>query len=166
MKELGEYLKEQRESSGVGLDEASSDLDINAFYLESLEGGNTRAFSDMMEAKDILLKYCKYLGVEEEAALKEFDDFLFERTSKIDLDMILKAEEDLSKKEAKVYSPYTRPVKLIRYNNINTAVVIRVLVILLLLLILLIYKLAKPIGTKSPVVELMVRSFYEIKFTQ
>lgn len=168
MKELGEYLKDIRESSGVSLEEASHDLEVDKFYLEALEDGNTRGFKDMIETKDILMKYTKYLGADEKEVSDEFDSFLFERTSKIDLDDILKIEkeEGQKKKEQRVYSPYTRPVRLIKPSVIETRTMLKILVSLLILLILLIYILSRPSGDKGPVVELRIRSFYEIEFTK
>lgn len=164
MKELGEYLQAIREESGVSLEEASHDLDADMFYLEALEEGNTRGFKDLIETKDLLLRYAKYLGADEKDVSDEFDDFLFERTSKIDLDDILKAEE--AAKGERVYSPYTRPVKLIKPLIVDTQVVIRIMLIMLILLVLLIYLLSRPSEYKGPIIELRIRSLYEIKLTK
>ncbi|MDD6879651.1 MAG: helix-turn-helix domain-containing protein [bacterium] len=109
MKELGQYLKEIRESNSVGVEEASSDLGISENVINNIEMGNTRAFKDVLELKEIVKDYSKYLGLDPEKVIDEFNDFLFEHTSKISLNDILQAEEiDKKKKEEKVVvSPYT-----------------------------------------------------------
>ncbi len=108
MKELGDYLKETRESNGVGLDEAATDLNISNNILKNIESGNTRAFRDMIELRETVKAYAKYLGLNPEKVVDEFNDFLFQHTSKITLQDILDAEEKENKKRTKeVISPYT-----------------------------------------------------------
>ena len=116
MKELGDYLSDVRKSNGVGLEEASDDLNIPVSILENIESGNTRAFRDMLEVKENVKKYAKYLGLDPEKVVDEFNDFLFEHTSRINLSDILEAEELNAKKknEKEVYSPYTKPNKIIK----------------------------------------------------
>ena len=108
MKELGDYLKETRESNGVGLDEAATDLNISNNILKNIESGNTRAFRDMIELRETVKAYAKYLGLDPEKVVDEFNDFLFQHTSKITLQDILDAEEkENKKKQNEVISPYT-----------------------------------------------------------
>ena len=78
MKELGERLSELRKKNGVTLPEASHDLGINEIELESLENGNFKAFKDVYELKNIIKSYAKYLGIDENNILDEFNDFVFE----------------------------------------------------------------------------------------
>ena len=107
MKELGEELCALRKSNGVSRDEASNDLGITPKELECLENGNFKVFRDVYELKKIILNYAKYLGLEENKILDEFNDFLFEKTSKIskeDIKEMQKKEEP----EDKVSSPYTK----------------------------------------------------------
>lgn len=85
MKELGEYLKETRINNGVSIEEASDDLNIDSFILENLEAGNIRAFKDVLGIKEKIKAYAKYLGLNPEDVADEFNDFLFEHTSKISL---------------------------------------------------------------------------------
>ena len=109
MKELGEYLKETRENNCVGLEEASEDLGVSINVLENIENGNTRAFRDMYELKDKVKEYSKYLGLNPEKIIDEFNDFFFEHTSKIKLSDILEAEEEQKNKQTvAVTSPYTK----------------------------------------------------------
>ena len=83
MKELGEYLKRTRIKNGVSLTEACEDLEISTSHLENIEIGNIRAFKDVYELRDEVKKYAKYLGVDVDKVMDQFNDFLFEKTSKI-----------------------------------------------------------------------------------
>ena len=105
MKELGNYLRETREANGVSVDEAADDLKIDVFLLEGLEEGNIRAFKDVLGIKDIVKAYSKYLGLKPEEVIEDFNDFLFEHTSKISLEDIMEAEKKHNEK--RIASPYT-----------------------------------------------------------
>lgn len=111
MKEIGAYLKNARINNGVSLDEASEDLNLSVIQLENIEEGNVRAFKDVFSLKDLVHDYAKYLGLEIEQVMDEFNDFMFEHTSKISLDDIKEAKA-LKKQEGetkeKIVSPYTR----------------------------------------------------------
>lgn len=114
VKELGEHLSFLRKENGVSIEEASHDLGITPLELESIENGNLKVFKDVYELKKIILNYAKYLGVDEDKIIDEFNDFLFEKTSKISKKDI----EELEKKETseeKVSSPYTKVGKT-RYD--------------------------------------------------
>ena len=90
MKELGEYIKEKRKEIGVGLEEAAEDLNLTKDDIENIEAGNIRAFRDVLKLKVMIKDYAKYLGLDSEKVVDEFNDFLFEHTSKISLDDIQK----------------------------------------------------------------------------
>ena len=108
MKELGAYLRETRISNGVSIDEAAQDLNIDDFLLESIEEGNTRSFKDILVMKEKVKEYTKYLGLKSEEVMDEFNDYLFEKTSKISLQDIIDAEKGATKGENnKISSPYT-----------------------------------------------------------
>ncbi|MDD3241451.1 MAG: helix-turn-helix domain-containing protein [Bacilli bacterium] len=125
MKEIGEYLKETRIKNGVSIEETAEDLNITAIQLENLEEGNVRAFKDVYVLREIVKIYAKYLGLDSEKIVDEFNDFLFEHTSKISLED-LKELKSVVKKEKEVISPYTVKKK----KKIKT---IPLLVILLIL---------------------------------
>ena len=93
MKELGEYLKETRKKNSVSIEEAAQDLNIDNFLLESIEDGNTRAFKDILSMKEKVKEYAKYLGLNPEEVIDEFNDYLFEKTSKISLEDIIEADK-------------------------------------------------------------------------
>ena len=110
MKEIGEFLKQSRIDNGVSLDEASEDLNLSKDYLENLEEGNVRAFKDVYSLKESVREYSKYLGLDPDKVMDEFNDFMFEHTSKISLEDIREARKISEEKEEKpkVISPYTK----------------------------------------------------------
>lgn len=111
MKEIGEFLKSSRISNGVSIEEAADDLNFSVTQIENIEDGNVRAFKDVYALRELVKEYGKYLGVETDSIVDEFNDFMFEHTSKISLDDILEARKLAKEKEteekAKVVSPYT-----------------------------------------------------------
>lgn len=118
MNEIGERLQEAREASGVSLGEASKDLGIKEEILKNIEDGRTGAFKDIYELKQNISSYAKYLGLDDKTLIDEFNEYMFEYTSKIPIKEIEKTIE-LSKKEEKkeetVSSPYTKKTK--KYNK-------------------------------------------------
>lgn len=108
MKEIGEELREKREGMGLSLEEVASDIDYKASQLKAIEEGNFKDFKDKFLLKTIIVDYAKYLGLETEDIIDEFNDFVFESTSKIPLNEIAKASKKLEKMESgKIASPYT-----------------------------------------------------------
>ncbi len=111
MKELGEYLKRTRIGNGVNITEACEDLELSTSQLENIESGNVRAFKDVYELKDYIKLYAKYLGLDSDKVVDEFNGFLFQHTSRISLDDIVAAQKKKDAEEKKVRSPYTMEVK-------------------------------------------------------
>ena len=116
MNEIGELLKTTRENSGVSLEEASTDLDIKPLILENIENGNIGCFKDIFALKDDLTNYAKYLGLDAKKIIDDFNDYLFEYTSKIPIDDIEKSKKKKKKEENKeakerIVSPYTNSVR-------------------------------------------------------
>ena len=114
MKELGEYLKQTRLSNGVSITEACEDLEFSTSHLENIESGNVKAFKDVYELKESIRVYAKYLGLNADKVMDEFNNFLFQHTSRISLDDILAAQkkkEELEAEHKKVKSPYTKEYK-------------------------------------------------------
>ena len=140
MKELGEELSILRKNNGVSKEEASNDLGISLKELECLENGNFKVFKDVYELKRIVLAYAKYLGLEEEKILDEFNDYLFEKTSKIkkeDIEELKKKEEE----EEKVSSPYTKVGKT--KHDIAPVVLVVVVLIFISLIVYLVLSFLK-----------------------
>ncbi len=114
MKELGSLLKEKRENKGVSISEASNDLNIKEVILENIEEGNIGAFKDIFILKDDIKSYAKYLGLNAEKMLDEFNEYLFEYTSRIpvkEIEKEISKNNKTEKEELKVSSPYTKPMK-------------------------------------------------------
>jgi cytoskeletal protein RodZ len=114
LKSLGSLLKEQRESKGVSISEASNDLKIKDVILENIEEGNMGAFKDIYVLKEQISAYAKYLGLNSTTVIDEFNEYLFEYTSKIPVKEIERAMTKNSKnekEELKINSPYTKPMK-------------------------------------------------------
>lgn len=140
MKDLGKQFKEKREEIGITIDEVANDLNKDTLLFESLENGNQKVFKDILELKEIVSVYGKYLGLDDEKLLEQLDDFLFEKTSKISVEDIKERllEEKLKNKdkEKKVRTPYT----IERENKKNmtlVAILFLALVILVIFYVLL-----------------------------
>lgn len=110
MKEIGEVLKESREQNGVSIEEAAEDLNYKVSQLEAIESGNYKAFKDIFLLKCMITDYAKYLGLNSEQIIDEFNEYVFESTSKIPIDDIEKASK-AKEKEDKIASPYTKKEK-------------------------------------------------------
>ena len=107
MKEIGEVLKESREQNGVSIEEAAEDLNYKVSQLEAIESGNYKTFKDIFLLKCMITDYAKYLGLNSEQIIDEFNEYVFESTSKIPIDDIEKASK-AKEKEDKIASPYTK----------------------------------------------------------
>lgn len=110
MEEIAELLKNTREESGIGLEEVSKDLEINEVFLKNIEEGKIGSFKDIFVLKNYISEYSKYLGLNSSKILDEFNEYLFEYTSRIPVKEIEKTIELNTKEtqgEEKVVSPYT-----------------------------------------------------------
>ena len=122
MKEIGELLRETRTQNGVSIEEAAGDLNYKTSQLELVENGDYKAFKDIFVLKCIISDYAKYLGLDSEAIIDEFNEYVFESTSKIPIEEIEKAKlNNTSKKE--VISPYTTEISDKRGLKIVLAIV-------------------------------------------
>jgi len=114
LNEIGLLLRTTRESSGVSLEEASTDLKIKELILSNIEEGNIGCFKDIFVLKDYIYDYAKYLGLDPEKTINDFNEYLFESTSKINVAEIEKAvkekQSEDAKEEKKIASPYTSTV--------------------------------------------------------
>lgn len=114
MKEIGEELKSAREEHGVSVEEAAEDLNLRASQIENIEQGNLKVFKDVFYLKSFIRGYAKYLGLDEEKIMDEFNEYFFEETSKIPIAEIEKASKEKEKEKAverKIVSPYTASEK-------------------------------------------------------
>ncbi len=140
MNEIGEYLKTERRKNGVSIEEASDDLNIKEALLRAIEDGNAKAFKDIFELKEMVRSYAKYLGLDVSKMLDEFNDFIFEKTSKISLDDIKKAKNAIDKEKEEtskhISSPYTK-IKHTRYDVAPIVLLIAILLFISLIVYLI-----------------------------
>ena len=130
MNEIGSILKTTRESSGVTIEEASADLDIKEVVLENIEDGKIGSFKDVFELKNYIRDYAKYLGLDGDKLIDEFNEYLFEYTSRIPVKEIEKAVNE-AKEEKEIISPYTKTIrKHGKYYYLTIYIVIVLLVIM------------------------------------
>lgn len=132
--EISEVLKSTREMSGVSLKEVSKDLEIPVLVLTQIEEGNIGAFKDIFKLKKYISDYAKYLGLNPTEVIDEFNEYMFEKTSKIPMAEIEKAAKENAVNEAsddRIASPYTKtaPIKSNK-QFILTIILIIILVIL------------------------------------
>lgn len=137
MKGIGEKLKEARESIGVSVEEVAEDLKVRASQIENIEAGNSDAFKDVFNLKYLIRDYSKYLGLNKEDLVDEFNEYLFDVTSRISLNDIKKAKKERGQAK-RVKSPYTIDKKKFPVLKI---VIFFSIVILVSLIIILLYNL-------------------------
>ena len=132
MEEIAELLKETREEAGISLQEVSKDLEIEELALVNIEDGKIGAFKDIFLLKDYLFNYAKYLGLDSDKILEEFNEYLFEYTSKIPVKEIEKTLElNLKEPEEKVASPYTQ-LKPKNQKGLYIAIYLMILILVIL----------------------------------
>ena len=137
MKEIGEKLKQARESIGVSIDEVADDLKLRPSQIVSIEEGQEKDFEDILTLKSYIKEYAKYLGLKSDDLVDEFNEYLFDCTSKISLNDIKKARQKINSKKKKenkndVSSPYTKEVE----SNNKLIIIISIIVVILIALIL------------------------------
>ena len=146
MKEIGEKLKEARESMGITIEEACQDLKLRPSQIENIEEGNKDAFKDIFYLKMFIKNYAKYLGLDYDEMIEDFNEYLFDFTSKISVEDIKKAEKEQRKKQkklktVKIASPYTiehKQQKTIPRFLIFGAIILVVVIIIYIIILLLI----------------------------
>lgn len=131
MKEIGDIFKEKRKEIGITIKEASLDLGIDEILIENLEDGNDKAFKDILELKDIIRKYAKYLDLDFKNFVDMYNDYLFEKTSKISLSDVRErlVKEKNKSVEKKIHSPYTYNVS--KGNSSKDFIVLIIILILI-----------------------------------
>ena len=137
MNEIGCLLKSARETSGVSLEEASADLKIRPAILNNIEEGNMGCFKDIFELKDYIREYSKYLGINPDKMVDEFNEYMFEATSKIPVKEIENQIKEKTKMEAtgeiRIMSPYTDNKS--RYKTKNYLLLYLLVIVLVALVI-------------------------------
>ncbi len=137
MKEIGEKLKGARDAMGITIEEAATDLKVKKEILEAIETGDKEPFKDIFYLKELLKNYSKYLGLDYDEIVEEFNEYLFDFTSKISIDDIKKAEKEQKEKEknikpVKIASPYTQEKS--QQKNVPLFLIIGGIFVLLLII--------------------------------
>lgn len=137
MNEIGELFRVTREEAGVSISEASKDLDIKEVILENIEEGNIGCFKDIYVLKDYIYNYSKYLGIDSNKIIDEFNEYMFEYTSKIPIKEIerqMQEQSSVKSDKHEIVSPYTqvkkkhKPSLYVFFYSITIFVVLIVLV--------------------------------------
>lgn len=139
MEETGSELKAIRVTSGLSLDEVSEDLNIPVIELEQIEDGSFGAFSDIYDLKRKLVEYAKYLGLNVNDVIASFNEYMFDTTSKIELQEIEdavreKEKEDKNEEDNRIYSPYTKyypKEKTLPYILVGIGIVLAIIFIVI-----------------------------------
>lgn len=129
MIEIGKKLKEKREENGVSVEEAAEDLKMRPSQIRNLEAGNIESFKDVLFLKYFIRDYSKYLGLDSEKIVDEFNEYMFDKTSKIPVEEIEQAKKEKKEDTKKVVSPYTMVSNKIISKNIIYIVIVIILII-------------------------------------
>ncbi len=139
MKEIGELLKETRTQNGVSINEASEDLNYKVSQIEAIENGDFKVFKDIFLLKCIITDYSKYLGLNSDEIIDEFNEYVFESTSKIPIDDIEKASKKVD--NDKIMSPYTKQEK--EKSNLPKILGVILLILVVAFIVVTIYNNSK-----------------------
>lgn len=145
MDEIGNLFLLTREATGISLKEVSEDLNIEEAILENIEDGKSGAFSDIFVLKQYIENYAKYLGLDANKILDEFNEYIFESTSRIPIkDIEKQITENLKTEETteRVISPYTKKEK-----PIKSGVYLLIYIVLVIFIILGVFFSVKQIIT-------------------
>lgn len=131
MKNIGTKLKEKREDNGLTIEEVAEDLKMRPSQISSIEEGKTENFKDVFYLKYFIRDYAKYLGLDSDKIVDEYNEYLFDMTSRIPVDLIEQAKKE-KKNEGELLSPYTKEnnKKMIIPKFIICMVIIIVLIVL------------------------------------
>ena len=136
MEKIGLKLKSKREENGLSIEEVAEDLKMRPSQITSIEEGKTEDFKDVFYLKYFIRDYAKYLGLDGEKMLDEFNEYLFDMTSKIPVDLINDAKKEKEKESSSKMSPYTKENKKLKIPKI--AIIIGIFVILMVIVFVLI----------------------------
>ena len=117
MKNIGLKLKYKREENGLSIEEVAEDLKMRPSQISSIEEGKIEDFKDVFYLKYFIRDYAKYLGLDNEKILDEFNEYLFDMTSKIPIELIKEAKKDKNENNDTI-SPYTKESSKIKVPKI------------------------------------------------
>ncbi len=164
MKDIGLSFKEERESIGVTEEEVALDLNITIAQLENLEDGNVNAFRDIFFLKELVMKYARYLNLKEDKIMDEFNDFVFNYTSRIPVEEIEQRVKEINKEEKsehQITSPYTMPTESKLKRKLNPMVIYILSIVLLIAIAFAIIVIIKNVRNEENVAFNYVGGKYE-----
>ncbi len=129
MKNIGLKLKNKREENGLSIEEVAEDLKMRPSQISSIEEGKTEDFKDIFYLKYFIRDYAKYLGLDSEKTLDEFNEYLFDITSKIPIDLINQAKKE-KKVSNEAVSPYTKENSKIKIPKLIIGLAIILVIII------------------------------------
>lgn len=138
LQNIGETLKSKREEINIEVEEVAADLVIDREKIIAVEAGDRHAFEDVFDLKEFIRTYAKYLGLDSDKMIDEFNEYLFDFTSKIPLKAIEIAKKEKQTKREEIKSPYTIPRSKWR-PYIIAGVITTVVILGLLITYLIIY---------------------------
>jgi cytoskeletal protein RodZ len=139
VKEIGEIFRETRENIGISIEEVADDLKVNVDQIKNIEEGNIKAFENVVSLKYFIKDYAKYLGLDYEKMVDDYNEFLFDCTSKISLEDIKEAKRRIMKEKGdknNIKSPYTSDGGKYKIVFVIVSIFILILIILFALLII------------------------------
>lgn len=131
MKNIGLKLKEKREENGLSIEEVAEDLKMRPSQITSIEEGKKDDFKDIFYLKYFIRDYAKYLGLDSEKIIDEFNEYLFDETSKIPIDIIEQAKKEKKEDTEELSSPYTKKEK----NKIKIPKIIGLFILIILIIV-------------------------------
>ena len=152
MKDIGERFKETREGMEISIDEASEDLKVKKEVIQNLEEGNMDYFKDITTLKTLIRDYSKYLGLDKDSMIDDFNEYLFDYTSRISLEEIMSAKKNEQiEEEKKIQSPYTMEHK--NRTFLSNLFIVSIVLILLVFIGYFVYRLViKDSGPSSAII--------------
>ena len=136
----------------------AEDLKLRPSQIENIENGNTEAFQDVFYLKYFIRDYAKYLGLDKDELIDEFNEYLFDYTSKLSIDDIKKESKRRKEEENKIKSPYTIERKNERiYQYVTYAAI----VILFIIICYLLYTIVTS-GDKEQDDNIVYGGYYEL----
>lgn len=144
MEVIGEKLKASREEKGLSLEEVSEDLKVSVKDLDNIEKGNRKTFDDIYVLRKSIYDYAKYLGLDYDSLIDEFNEYMFEYTSRIPSEVIERISKQKEKEEEKQkVSPYTSLNRKKVSKKLIIGIIIGILVISVITVVLVNHNKAK-----------------------
>ena len=102
--------------------------------MKNIEEGNRDAFEDIFYLKYFIRDYSKYLGLDYESMVEDFNEFVFDYTSKISIDDIKKASnKNKDNNVKKIASPYTTTKK--EKKTVSRSIICGIIVLVVCIII-------------------------------